>query len=300
MTGSVCRSARTDQRAFATVYTYTGDLFTAADPPYTTGDRLSGAFETAIPIQPLTPLHPVDVVDWSFADGVVTLTPANSVLCQFDVATDAAGHIVDWSILLREQVAGAGDPQQSMSSDATFDQAGVGPAGASLAFTFAEPPYAPGDRVTGDISVAGRLPNDLPSTDITAALLDFSFTDGQETRTPADSVVCQFQVATDGDGEIVQWRVSLREAMVAVGDPQHAIDTVSVGMATSDIGGTGPAGPDPCGNLMISPLGRAETPGTWRGDTGGALPIPTLSPTAIGSLVSLLALVGLALLRRRG
>jgi hypothetical protein len=85
----------------------------------------------------------------------------------------------------------------------------AGPAVAQTEYTYtgepfavADPPYSIGDRVTASITLAGPLPPFMPLTDITAALDDFSFTDGVQSRTPANTRVCGFQVATDGVGNI--------------------------------------------------------------------------------------------------
>ncbi len=132
-------------------------------------------------------------------------------------------------------------------------------------------------------------------------MLDLTFNDGQQIRTIADTVICRFRVGTNAAGEIDQWLISLREAGVPQGNTQHAIDTFNQGTSAGDLFGTDAANADPCGNLVLSPRGTVDTPGTWIGEApNGPAEIPTLSELAATLLVSLLAFAGLAILRQRG
>lgn len=78
-------------------------------------------------------------------------------------------------------------------------------------FTYADPPYSVGDRVLGSIDLAEALPPFMPPTDITSLLLDFTFGDGVQTRIPANTNVCRFEVATDGAGIPSHWTIALRQ-----------------------------------------------------------------------------------------
>ena len=105
--------------ALADTYTFTGTNYTSAylSAPGPTGGftaamRPTGSFTTSAPLPPNMPLtaigpgaSPELVTAWSFSDGMNTFTNANSGLIyglpqQFAVATDAAGQITDFSIIL--------------------------------------------------------------------------------------------------------------------------------------------------------------------------------------------------------
>ena len=124
--------------AQTTTYTYTGDPYTAATAPYVVGGQVTGTFTTASPLPaflPLTDIRP-SLQSLSFSDGVATRTLANSFVCTFSVATDGAGNITQWQILLRESPYTPLNPQHSIDSSGApgliqgNDLAGTGPAGA--------------------------------------------------------------------------------------------------------------------------------------------------------------------------
>ncbi len=313
-------------------YDYTGQPFAFAQAPYTTSDRLSGSIDLPSALPPFLPSTNIRALlqGFSFSDGVQTRTPANSDVCRFDVATDGSGNIVAWTVGLREIPSTPGQPQFTIDSSRFGDLVGSGLAGAAPCsmidldieasnmvagtwssplppatptdydyegdpFTFAEPPYTVGGRLTGGISLPGALPANLPFTDVSGVLLDLSFVDGQQTRTLANSVVCRFEVATDAAGDIVQWRVSLRQSGVAIGDPQESVDSLADGTSNLDLVGSAPAGADPCGMLSLSPNAGADTAGTWTGDR--LLPIPTLSEWALALLTLLIAATAILRLR---
>ncbi len=144
-------------------------------------------------------------------------------------------------------------------------------------YASADPPYAVGGRLTGLLALAAPLPAFLPRTDVTAAIVDFSFTDGVEARTLVDSFVCRFEVATDGAGDITEWAISLRRFPYDPGDPHHAIDSSGqVGPIQGiDQAGTGAAPADPCGAMSLESAGTAPSQGTWIADR----PLPA-DPTA--------------------
>ncbi|SDU36734.1 IPTL-CTERM protein sorting domain-containing protein [Halopseudomonas salegens] len=103
--------------AQAVSYSYVGDTYTNADPPYTTADNLTGTFSTAAPIPPnfsgdATAL----VTSLSFDDSVAVRTLADSTLCRFDIATDATGTIIDWALLIRQSDTGPTENQHSIET----------------------------------------------------------------------------------------------------------------------------------------------------------------------------------------
>ncbi len=77
-------------------------------------------------------------------------------------------------------------------------------------------------RVTGQFTVAVPLAPNLPFTDITALVTSYSFSDGVQTLTEANSVLLFFSVRTDVTGAIATWSIS---AGVLVGDLINQIST---------------------------------------------------------------------------
>lgn len=101
-------SASTSQAAVR--YTYTGNNYTVVNLPYTTSMHLSGWFEMNSAMPPNTP-WPTDVsnaiTNYSFFDGVNTLTESNSGFFTAVLATDALGNITQWEINLSSPVPAA-------------------------------------------------------------------------------------------------------------------------------------------------------------------------------------------------
>jgi hypothetical protein len=125
--------------AQTTTYTYTGDPYTVVTPPYVVGGQMTGSFSVASPLPaflPSTDITP-SLTALSFNDGVETRTLANSFICTFKVATDGAGNITQWEILLRRSPYNPGDPHHSIQSTGLpgviqgSDQGGTGTAPAS-------------------------------------------------------------------------------------------------------------------------------------------------------------------------
>lgn len=300
-------AAMASMAAAEAVYTYQGSPFTTLAPPYAAGDRVTGSFTLATRLPPLQ--AQIGIADlltgFAFSDGVESYAPANTIVCSFEVATNAAGHITAWAIVLRrEPFPAIGDPTSTLDSSTFGDLSGIGPAtpgfcdpivltttasslvagtwsdelpaGTPTAYAYTgEPfstvtaPYTTSDRITGTALFADRLPAFLPPTDVRVGLESFSFSDGVATRTKANSEICAFTVATDGAGNITSWAVSVRQLGVAVGNPQHTID-VSIG---GDVAGSGPAPAVPCDSIVLAAAASNTVPGTW--DAG----LPPASPT---------------------
>lgn len=106
------------------VYTYQGGLFSAVSPPYTAAMSVSGSFEVAAPLPPSTANIDLSggLTAFSFFDGIEARDETNSLICQFQVSTDAGGAIVAWDVWLRE--AGGADPQHSLETHTAVDLAG--------------------------------------------------------------------------------------------------------------------------------------------------------------------------------
>jgi hypothetical protein len=111
-------------------FSYQGNPFTTAFAPYTTSMSISGSFEVGAPLAPSTTTElSGSLVGFSFFDGVETRDQTNSLICQFEVTTNAAGAISGWNIWLRE--FGGADPQHSLETRSTNDLAGfLSPSGA--------------------------------------------------------------------------------------------------------------------------------------------------------------------------
>jgi len=329
-----------------TTYTYIGDPYTAADPPYSPGGALQGSLTLAGPLPAFLPLTDVSsgIVDFAFDDGVETRTLASSFLCQFEVATDGTGNITAWRIELRRTPYNPGDPHHgTYSSGAPGAIQGVDLVGTGLApanpcgpmtfsptastatqgtwvtdhplpsqptlyrytgdpYSTATSPYVLGGNLSGELVLANPLPPFLPLSDITPAIVGFSFADDVATRQLGDSFLCSFEVATDGTGAISHWRIALREFPYTVAGPQHSID--SLGLAApyngNDFVGTGPAAVNPCGGILLDPSAATFSRGTWTQESGASVvEVPALDGAGAAALA--LALVGAALtaLRRR-
>jgi hypothetical protein len=321
-----------------TTYTYTGGPYTSATPPYALGGQLTGTLVTANPLPPFLPLTDITpaISSISFNDGVATRTLANSFLCSVQVATDGAGNITRWQISLRQSPFTTGNPQHSIDSSGTptvpqgIDLVGTGLAGVNPCspfvltnsasstvqgtwtdsnpltpqpttyqytgdpFTTALPPYSIGGSVNGTITTAGPLPPFLPLTDITGALSSMTFSDGIQTRTLGNSVLCSFRVATDGAGNITQWQVLLRQFPFTTGSPQQSIDSSgNAGLPEgNDLAGTGLAGASPCSPMALTFFGSTFTQGTWTAQASSPAGAPALSGLGLALITVLLGLAG--------
>jgi hypothetical protein len=169
-------------------------------------------------------------------------------------------------------------------------------------YTTAGAPYAVGGNLQGTLSLASPLPPFFPLTDISPAIVSFSFSDDIETRTLADSFLCSFEVATDGLGAITQWRIGLRRKPFNPGDPHHAIDSfggLEVVLNGLDTVGTGTAPADPCGVMVLSPFASTGSQGTWTsfGEVS-VVEVPALGPLGLPALALVLAGFAVARLAR--
>lgn len=280
-----------------TTYSYTGSPFTSVQPPNSLGDRITGSFSVAIPLPAFMPMTDISglVTSYQFSDGQQTRIPSDSVECLFLVSTDGEGHIVDWLLSFRDVGVSPGNPSQIMDVTPLGDQVGTGPApvlscdtinltsastnntggswmdplpsGTPTTYTFsgapfssADPPYTLGMRTAGWFRVDNPLPALLPLTDITQALVDFSFADDIQSRIPANTKVCRFEVATDAAGHLIDWTLMLRQGQVAPGNPQQVLDSSSDG----DSVGSGNAGVGPCDPLInLTFSASTQVAGSW-------------------------------------
>ena len=97
-----------NEASAATVYSYTGDNFTALidqTPPagvYTTSMDVSGSFTVSAALPSNMPLQPISPLSFSFSDGRNTITNSSPLLdvLEFNAGTDPSGNINNWVISL--------------------------------------------------------------------------------------------------------------------------------------------------------------------------------------------------------
>jgi hypothetical protein len=141
-------------------------------------------------------------------------------------------------------------------------------------FNDADPPtdtFTPAMAITGSFTLAAPLPN-LMMANITAEVLNFSFSDGRSKITDIDASAKSFQVTTNVDGFPQIWSIALQgPAFTAAGQQQAIIDTHTFGFPLDQAFLvqciTFPA----CTNGIASPSGGSTfdrgfniiQPGTW-------------------------------------
>jgi hypothetical protein len=109
-------SVATAASAQITTYGYQGPDFNEfSTPPYTGATHISGSFQVATPLPPNQPLTDISqqLLDFSFNDGVNTRKLSDSQICRFQIGTNAAGEISEFSIWLRRD----GTPPDEMEHE---------------------------------------------------------------------------------------------------------------------------------------------------------------------------------------
>lgn len=114
--------------AFAQVtYTYQGNNYEVFEPPYSATSSITGSIELASALAPNTTIDLVPLIQaFSFGDGQAVRNETNTILCQFDVSTNAQGRITSWSIFLRQSDTAPTGNQHTidMFSDTPVQQSG--------------------------------------------------------------------------------------------------------------------------------------------------------------------------------
>jgi hypothetical protein len=152
-------------------------------------------------------------------------------------------------------------------------------------FTDATSPYTTSDSISGSMSFAEPLADNLPAlTDVTPS--SWSFSDGVQTLTQANTAASPaptFQVETDSSGDIVDWQVILTARSCLTSGGYCFVSTNT----TSDDG-----------QILLTPSTATSgivnaNPGTW--STVTATPLPAALPLIAGGV----AVIGLFGLRKK-
>lgn len=113
----------------------------------------------------------------------------------------------------------------------------------------------------------------------------FSFSDGQATRDETNTVLCDFTITTDANGNITDWSIYMRQNDTGPAENQHAIDI----FPNIEQSGFDPnLGNVNCDPIALNPSGSSDagvTPSAW---SGGPIQAPT--PVPMMSLMSLIML----------
>jgi hypothetical protein len=150
-------------------------------------------------------------------------------------------------------------------------------------------------RVTGSFTVNNTLPGGLSLQDISANLLNFSFSDGRNSPlTDANAHADSFEVATDASGALTQWRISITEPFPLSATTIINISTLNVAPFTSKLQND-EARTIACTAVDSKGCSTEDgaddaiahfVPGTWTVVT----PLPTALPLFASGLVGLLLL----------
>lgn len=140
-------------------------------------------------------------------------------------------------------------------------------------------PYTDTDQITGSITFASALPDNLALTPIIPMIVSFDFSDGVRTITDESTTGDnEFLFATDASGNIVQWNVQVNDAYGYIESEYNSSDSDGAYDQAVYYG---------------EGLGQnLRDPGTWTEETSSAPEPATLA--LFGS-----ALAGLGLFHRR-
>lgn len=169
----------------------------------------------------------------------------------------------------------------------------------NYSFIIGSPGLTTSMHVTGSFDISGYLGPNLSNQDITGILTQYSFNNGIDTFTQANSIPCTFRVSTDSQGNITQYVMDLRESPApAVGNPIKFLDIYNPGWTGAD-SGNAPSPGSSCAS--ISPNNRAYTAdgdyGTWVSPQQASIPTLTEWGMIIFFLFTLTA--GFTVIRRR-
>ncbi len=152
-------------------------------------------------------------------------------------------------------------------------------------------PYTTTNNITGSFTVAQPLAANLAGADIRGDITAMSFTDGQATRTLADTNLCSFRVFTDAAGLITGHEIFLRQSNTTGMQNQHNIELYDPSKGQTDQGGFGALGGTDCAGVALNPFANSsDGTGTWTSAvTGnGQTSIPLNAGWAMLALFALL------------
>jgi hypothetical protein len=175
------------------------------------------------------------------------------------------------------------------------------------AFTSATGSYTTSDRVVASFTLSAPLP---PSStvDLASSMLAYSFSDGVQALTEANSAVLFANVTTDGSGQLATWFFFLFELPLtdAVGGPVNEIRLFSNGFLAQEKGARGTSCSQvtdgTCSNTSPGDIGvesgsfgltSSPPAGPWTlSYTPSILAIPALGSWGLIALAAALGLLG--------
>ncbi len=153
--------------------------------------------------------------------------------------------------------------------------------------------YSSGDALSGWFDLASPLTLQ-PFTDISSLVLDFEFSDGNNTISAVDATVSNFQVGVDATGDLTEWAIIIGEGATPVsagelGDDAAAFFTVSASSLAFDSGNYTICLASPCSTNLNTRFDQArvdDNPGTWRSVPMNPVPLPASAWLLIGGLAA--------------
>ena len=164
----------------------------------------------------------------------------------------------------------------------------------------------PTGSYTLGMSVSGNFDSDtvftlMPLTDISSNIVKYTFSDGRNTLTETNSSIDVFEIAVNGNGEIIEWNIEIEVPLVnptTSGDQFIIINTVNAAsLTTEDLGVISECTTDACDVFdRINDVAQTfSNPGQW----SSALTVPTVNvpiPFWMSVILSL-ALLGFGVAR---
>jgi hypothetical protein len=151
-------------------------------------------------------------------------------------------------------------------------------------------------RVTAWFELASPLAANLPYQNINPAVLNFSFNDGRNTLTPANSQVT-VNLSTNNGGNIDAWSVeAVSSPVTLVGQQQFNIRTTNAFGSVVDratIFQCTIVGPFGCADGSADIAQNSLNPGVWTSGETHAVPVPIAGAGLPGLLVACGGLLGL-------
>ncbi|MGC9199247.1 MAG: PEP-CTERM sorting domain-containing protein [Acidobacteriaceae bacterium] len=126
ISGALFLSASLVARA-DTTYTYTGNDFTNAVPPFTTNYSVSGSFTVASPFGDDSTYKNFTPISFIFTDGQQAVTNLNASSESFDVSTNASGEVDQWDLTIFDSTSFIST--QSYASSKVTDFGGLADSG---------------------------------------------------------------------------------------------------------------------------------------------------------------------------